>query len=426
MLIGIVFFGISVLNTMHDQTTMLILGQEFPHLSQTFKGFIMSIDNIFALFMLPLFGSMSDRCKSKWGKRKPFVFCGTLGACIMLLMFPIALGIPSLPLFITFICFFLIALGAYRSAGVSIVSDVTIKPLRSKANALINMMGAIAYVIGNLIVKMLFKAPNASTGIRAIPLVWMYIAFACVAIIALIVYMLFVKEIKLTKEREAIEKELGIDEEIAVEKEKIILSKEQRFSLILLLVSICLWTFGYNAITTFYPQYSTTILSTLDGDFTIATTIAAVAGLLTYIPTGMLAGKIGRRKTILIGYIIALTATLGAIFVKNDILMICVFVLIGMAQAMVIVNTLPMVVEFSNRNTIGQFTGFYYVATQLASTLTPLIGGITFDVCAYFGIAGAGGLVALFPYAAIFFLVAGVPMLFVKFGDGKKLSEIGK
>ncbi len=420
ILVGVVFFGISVLNTMHDMTTMVILDQEFPHLSNTFKGFIMAIDNIFALFMLPLFGSMSDRCKSKWGKRKPFVFFGTLAACVVLMMFPVALGIPSLPLFITFICFFLIALGAYRSAGVSIVSDVTIKPLRSKANALINMMGAIAYVIGQLIVKVMFKDPV--NGVRPIPLTYMYATYAAVAIIALIVYMIFVKEVKLTRERELLEDELKLEDDVIINDNKVVLSKDQRFSLILLLSSICLWTFGYNVITTYYPQYAKNILASVDGNFTIATTIAAVAGLVSYIPTGILSGKIGRRKTILLGYVIALTATISAIFVKNDVLMICIFVLIGVSQAMIVVNTLPMVVEYSNRNTIGQFTGFYYIATQLASTLTPLIGGIVFDVCKSMGVAGTDGLLALFPYASVFIFVSVIPMLFVKFGDSKKIA----
>ncbi len=424
LLIGIVFFGISVINTVHDMTTMVILGQEFPDLSSTFKGFVMAIDNILALFMLPLFGKLSDNCTSKWGKRKPFVLVGTLVACGALLLFPIALNIPSLPMFMTFICMFLIGLGIYRSAGVSIVSDVTIKPLRSKANALINLMGAIAYLLGQQIVGILFKDPV--NGVRPIPLSYLYIAYVVVALIALVVYIMFVKEVKLSKEREEQEKELGIDTEEVVEKTKVILTADKKKSLILILASICLWTFGYNVLTTYYPEYAKTILATADGSFTLATTVAAGAGLIGYIPIGILASKIGRRKTIMLGFTLSLVATISAMFVANFYVMMGLFVFIGVGQAMVVVNTLPMVVEFSNKNTIGQFTGFYYIATQLASALTPLIGGIIFDVCASAGIAGTNGLKALFPYATVFILLAFIPILFTKFGDSKPIPPKSK
>lgn len=426
LLIGVVFFGISVLNTVHDMTTMVILGQEFPELSNTFKGFVMAIDNILALFMLPLFGRLSDGCSSKWGKRKPFVFWGTIFACGMLVMFPFAIGIPSLPLLVTFICLFLIALGAYRSAGVSIVSDVTIKPLRSQANALINLMGAVGYILGQQVVRFLFKDINPVTGVRDISLFWMYLVYALVALVALIVYLLFVNETKLTKEREALEAQLGIEDEITHTGAKIILSKPQKTSLILVLISICLWTFGYNVITTYYPAYAKAILLAKDGSYVGATTIAGAAAVLAYIPTGWVAGKIGRRKTILIGYLAALCACVLAVFAKSLDSMIALFVMIGIAQAMVVVNTLPTVVEFSNKNTIGQFTGFYYIATQLAAALTPLIGGMIFDYCAAINIAGTDGLLALFPYATVFILLATIPLFFAKHGDSKPLPKKSK
>ncbi len=424
LLVGIVFFGITVLNTIHDSTTMKILGQDFPHLSNTMKGLIMSIDNIFALFMLPLFGAWSDKCNSKWGKRKPFVFFGTLGACFALLLIPVSLGINSLPLFVIFLCLFLIALGAYRSAGVSIVSDVTIKPLRSKANALINIMGAVGGLLTQQLVVLLFRDPV--NGIRPIPLIWMYVASIAIAIIALIIYVLFVNEVKMAKEREALEQELGIEDEIIVvedKKEKIVLSKSQWSSLILCLVAIGVSMLGYNLFTTFWPAYATSVLHMPDGSFAAPLSFMMIAGIVTVWPVGMIATKIGRKKTICIGFGIAIICAVAGMFAKSSLAITLVITLYGVANSFVIVNTLPMVMEVSTGSTIGKFTGIYYIATQIAMITSPLCGAM-FDGFNAAGIGGVEGLGAYFPLIALFYVLALIPLFFAKHGDGKTLKDI--
>lgn len=429
-LIGIVFFSISLLNNVHDNTTSIILFQQFG-LSQTVRGFIMTIDNILALFMLPLFGRLSDKCKSPLGKRKPYVIVGTLGACVFLMLFPLALQLNSLALLVSFICLYLIMMATYRSAAVSIMSDVTIKPLRSKANAIINIMGAIAFVIGSGLTMFLFKDPNAA-GERSISLVWMYLAYVVIAAIAIVIYVFCVDEKKYTAEREELENKLLVDEGdiIAEDGVNIKLTKDQRLSFMLIFASICLWTFGYNAATTNSGQYVKYILGIEDGGFVGPTLVAGIFGIAAYIPTGIIASKIGRRKTILIGFAVALVCFVLACFVKTNFSIIALFALIGVAQAMIIVNTLPMVVEFSNKNTIGQFTGYYYISTQSASALSPLLVGVIMDATAD-GIGGTMGLKMLFPYSALFVLLSMIPMLFVKHGDsiptqtGTKLEQMG-
>lgn len=430
LLVGLVFFSISLLNNVHDNTTNIILTQEF-NISQSIKGFIMAIDNILALFMLPLFGKLSDKCTSRLGKRKPFVIAGTIGGCIFLLLFPIALQYNSLAMFITFICLYLVAMATYRSAGVSIMSDVTIKPLRSKANAIINLCGAGAFVAGALITMFLFKDPV--NGVRPLPLYWMYIAYVGIALIALLIYTIFVDEKKMTAERELLEEQLQLEEEDIIEDGvNVKLTKDQWKSFVLIFVSICLWTFGYNAATTFYGQYAKEILLIADGGFVGPTLLAGISGMIAYIPTGIIASKIGRRKTILIGFGGALLAFLVAMLAKSQTAMMALFVLVGIAQAMIIVNTLPMVVEFSNKNTIGQFTGYYYISTQSASALTPLLAGLIQDATktgstgALGGIGGSNGLLTLFPYSALFVLLAIIPMLFVKHGDSKPIPPKDK
>lgn len=427
LLLGVVFLSISLLNGAHDNVTNVILNYQFE-VNATLRGLIMAIDNILALFMLPVFGRLSDACNSRWGKRKPYVFWGTVAGCVFLMLFPLALKLNNLALFIIVICMFLIALGTYRSAGVALVADVTIKPLRSKANAIINLMGAVAFIIGQLFTMFLYKDIKAD-GTRAIPIFWYYFGFVIVTVVCLIIYMIKVPERKWTLEREKLEDELHLEDEEVVEGVKVKLDKPHMRSLLLILLSIILWTFGYNAVTTNYGVYAKTVLGTADGGFAGPTLIAGIAGFASYIPVGILASKIGRRKTIMTGLIIATISFALAIFVRAGWLMYVVFILVGIAQATIIVNTLPMVVEFANKNTIGQFTGYYYIATQSAQALSPLAIGLIMDLLSTelgSGIAGNGGLLALFPYSTIFVALAFIPLLFTKYGDAKAIPTQSK
>lgn len=438
LLLGVVFLSISILNGAHDSITNKILEEQF-NVPAIWSGLIMAIDNILALFMLPVFGRLSDACTSPWGKRKPFVFFGTLSACLFLLLFPIAINTNNLTMFIIVICLFLVALGTYRSAGVALVSDVTIKPLRSKANALINLMGAVAFILGQLFTLFLFKdATRDANGniiieagrvLRAIPIQYYYIGIVVIALLCLVVYLLKINERKLTKEREDLENELKLEDDVVVDGVKIKIDKAHAISLILILLTIAFWTFGYNGVTTFYGVYASEILGIKDGGFAGPTLIAGIAGFASYIPIGIISSKIGRRKTILGGLVIAFIAFGFAIFARVGWLMYVLFALVGVAQASIIVNTLPMVVEFANRNTVGQFTGYYYIATQTASALSPLlIGAIRMitGVGTGIGIGGPGGLLSLFPYATIFMVLAFIPLLFAKYGDSKPIPKESK
>ncbi|MBE5733386.1 MAG: SLC45 family MFS transporter [Clostridiales bacterium] len=426
-LIGVVFLSISLLNGAHDNMTSKILLNQF-NLDTLASGLIMAIDNILALFMLPIFGRFSDACNSKWGKRKPYVVWGTLAACLFLALFPIAIEMNSLPLFTVLICLFLISLGTYRSAGVALVSDMTIKPLRSSANAIINLMGAVAYVIGQVATMFLYKDIGAD-GTRALPIMFAYLPYIVITLVCLAIYFFKIPERKWTEEREKLEDELHLEDE-AVEENgvKVKLDKDHFVSLMLVLVSIVLWTFGYNAVTTFYSQYADIVLGIKDGFFAAFGIVAGVASFASYIPIGWMATKYGRRKTIIFGLGIAAVAMFGGIFIRGEVawLLVILFMMVGIAQAAITVNTLPMVVEFANKHTIGQFTGYYYIATQSAQAISPvIIGGIMklLSVEHGIGIAGPNGMLALFPYSMIFVILSLIPLLFTKFGDAKAVPK---
>ena len=500
VLVGFAFFLICAFWQIYDVTIAMTLTNKFG-MSQDLSGIIMALDNILALFMLPLFGGISDRCRSRHGRRTPFIAVGTALAvvCLMGLSFvdnaqlaniqkyaPVndpatmeiiydqqkdttlrtpegeeyrlvdlytreefsqlttdsktteenAFGrevevnlytryvVPArqacagavtaqnpgtLVLFIGVLLALLVSMATFRTPAVALMPDVTVKPLRSKANAIINLMGNAGgiLVLGLGSVLAISKVKNAYmsyTGVFAI--------VAGLMIGALVIFLLTVKEPRWAAEMQEESRRLGIDEakEEAPKSGKRVMSKSEKRSLFFMLASIVLWFFGYNAVTSKYTVYAQSVL---DKDATLTLLLANAAAIVSYLPVGMISSKIGRKKTILAGIVMLFTAFLVAAFMTASSpswLMYAMFCLAGVAWASINVNSFPMVVEMCTGSDVGKYTGFYYTASMAAQSLTPYISGLFLENVA---------MTTLFPYAAIFVGLAFVTMLMVRHGDVK-------
>ena len=417
ILVGFAFFLISAFWQSYDKTVPLILTYRF-HMGQGLSGFIMSLDNILATFMLPLFGALSDKINTRYGRRTPFILIGTVLAIIFYIFSSYA---TSLWLFIVFLLFTLIAMATFRSPAVALMPDVTVKPLRSKGNAVINLMGT-AGGISVLLVGKFIKIGR--THLYNIPL---YAIVICLIMaIGLIVFLLTVKEKSWAKEAEdqaRLPEQESLPETPAESPEKHRLSKPEIISLCLILASVALWFTGYNAVTSKFSVYVEEVFSFRDaagnviGDpkvsYDTALLIAQVAAIATYIPVGLIASHIGRKKSILAG-IVMLSAAFGFASLIDlntpPIPMYILFALAGIGWATINVNSFPMVVELATGSDVGKYTGLYYTASMSAQIITPILSGF---------LVQAIGWQVFFPYAAIFAALSFVTMLFVKHGDTK-------
>ena len=406
ILVGFAFFLISAFWQAYDTIVPLILTNKFE-MEQTYSGIIMSLDNIFAVFLLPVFGMLSDKTMSKYGKRTPYITIGTVLAAFFLII----LGfVSNLIVFILVLLGCLLSMATFRSPAVALMPDVTVKPLRSKGNAIINLMGTA----GGMLVLGLGIAFKTSTAGKTDFSAYL-IAVSVVMIGALVAFLLTVKEKLWSSEAEAENAKLDAEtseknEEKAVGK----LSRSELTSLILILASVALWYIGYNAITSKYSVYASEILKV---PYTITLLVAQGAAIVAYIPVGIVASKLGRKKTILAGVVMLTVAFASASFIKegvNPIVMYLLFSLAGIGWATINVNSFPMVVELAKNGDVGKYTGFYYTASMSAQIVTPILSGFLIDKI---------GWHIFFPYAAIFAGCAFVTMFFVKHGDSRPETQ---
>lgn len=427
ILVGLAFLSICAFWQMYDNIIPLILTKTF-HLNETFSGAIMAADNVLALFLLPLFGTLSDRTQTKIGKRMPFILFGTGCAVILLNLLPlIDNGYYAAPSafktasFVIVLGLLLIAMGTYRSPAVALMPDVTPKPLRSRANAIINLMGAVGGILYLGVAAVLY--PNSKVaGLEHVNYQPLFLVVAAIMFVAVGVLFLTIKEPKLTEENKALEAEhpewnLAEDDGSGTE----VLPAPVKKSLGFLLASIALWFIGYNGVTTWFTTYVDVVMGQGLGGASTCLLVATAGAIVSYIPIGALAAKIGRRKTILCGVglltvCFALGYVLTTTFSSINVIMFIVFALVGLAWAAINVNSLPMVVEMCKGSDIGKFTGYYYTASMAAQVVTPIVAGTLMRNISY---------EVLFPYAAFFVLLSGVTMLFVKHGDVKAEAKKG-
>jgi len=499
ILCGFAFFLISAFWQAYDATIPVILTNKFG-MSQTWSGVIMALDNVLAVFLLPLFGTLSDKSRSKHGKRTPFIVIGTVLAAVLLMGLsltdnaqlrniadvatiddPNALAVvydaqadaelqtpegekfvlseiftkeqftaircqvtdpetdklqtnpdytnyvaparhayvavktaensTELVVFVILLFLLLLSMAIFRSPAVALMPDITVKPLRSRANAVINLMGTAGGILV-LVLGMIFATSAVTNAMMSYTVYYGVIAGVMLA--ALAVFLLTVREPKWAAEMQKDSVAYGIEEEEVEEAPKRALGKAELRSLIFILLSIALWYFGYNAVTSKYAVYATNILNK---DYNTTMLLAQAAAIVAYVPAGMIAAKFGRKKTIMAGVVMLASAFGVAAFLRASsptLLMNAMFALAGVGWATINVNSFPMVVEMCSGGDIGKYTGYYYTASMTAQIITPIFSGFLMD---------SVGETVLFPYAAIFAALAFVTMACVRHGDAKVIAK---
>lgn len=432
ILTGLAFLSICAFWQMYDSVVPLILTKTF-HMNETFSGAIMAADNILALFLLPFFGARSDKTDTKIGKRVPYILFGTGCAVILMNLLPIIdnsyAASPSgfkTASFVIVLGLLLITMGTYRSPAVALMPDLTPKPLRSRANAIINLMGAVGGMLYLAVAAVLYSqkrldAMGLTKGDR-LDYQPLFLIVSAIMFVSVGILFLTIKEPKLAEENRALEEKhpewnLATHDEAGNE----VLPKPVRRSLGFLLASIALWFAGYNGVTTWFTTYVDAVMGQGLGGASTCLLVATGGAIVSYIPIGALASKIGRKKTIQLGVLLlavcfALGYVLTTAFSRINAVMFLVFALVGLAWAAINVNSLPMVVEMCRGSDVGKFTGFYYTASMAAQVVTPVLAGTLMRNISY---------KILFPYAATFVALSFVTMCFVRHGDGKAEAKKG-
>jgi maltose/moltooligosaccharide transporter len=481
ILIGLAFLSIQLFWGFYEAVISKMLVDSFG-LNPFWSNFVMTFDNLIGLFLLPLFGSLSDQSKNRYGKRTPFITVGlsiaaffvigvalidfyqqsavvdagilgilqdgsnyyfqtnaslieriqtianannrvftVIGDSVMFtskldasfvrynLIFESITSISPIFLILYIVILFvtLISMAYYRTPAVSLMPDVTPKPFRSLANAIVNLMGVLGYIVATLIISTLTQEFTSY-----IP---SFFTLSMVMFGILLLFRFIVKEVAWVKEMHAFSLEHNLETAEEIENIKSAkaepLPQKYRLSFMLIMASVFLWFFSFNAVTTKFTDYASNVLELTN--YVLPVTVANIAALIGFLPLAKLADKIGRRKTVLLGILMLSSGTLVGSFltVSSAWIVYLIMPVAGLGFAAINVNSYPMIVEMSSGSNIGKYTGYYYTASMAAQIFTPLASGALMTLL---------GLRVLFPYATVFALLSFVTMYFVKHGDAVK------
>jgi MFS family permease len=483
ILIGLAFLSVQMFWGFYEAIISKMLVDSFG-LNPFWSNFVMTFDNLLGLFLLPFFGTLSDRSTSKQGKRTPFITIGISIAAVFIvgvavvdfyqqsavvdagilailqtgdqysfavsselkdtivdiatlnqrtfevigdvvyfsskldasfvrytLVFQQVTLISPLYLILYIVTLFvaLISMSFYRTPAVSLMPDITPKPFRSVANAIINLMGVLGYIVATLIIS---AATQEFT-----PYIQAFVMLSLTLVGILILFRFLVKEVAWVKEMHKVSIEKGYETEAEEQdrKDNVVtpLKKEYQLSFWLIMISVFLWFFSFNAVTTKFTDYASNVLELTN--YVLPVTVANVAALIGFLPLAALANKIGRRKTVLLGIVMLASGTLVGSFLTKDTAWIVYLIMpiAGLGFAAINVNSYPMIVEMSSGSNIGKYTGYYYTASMAAQIFTPLLSGALMTVF---------GLGLLFPYATFFALASFFTMYFVRHGEASKIK----
>lgn len=425
--IGFGFFGISVIWQIYNAFVPIFLQAGRPGfeagvpgfgLNATTSGVIMGLDNLAAIFILPVIGVWSDRVRTRIGRRYPFIVTAAPVAAVAFLLMPLAarmidpaqsgsVGENLVPfiLFIAGAAVMLLAMAVLRTPVVSLMPDLTPSPLRSKANGVINFMGGVGVLVASFGLARLFN----------ITPILPFIGGAVILLAAVVMLFVSVREPKIEDLPQVGEHEASDEEQaLGALRGFRIVPPAYRRSLIFLLLAIFSWFVAYDGVGTFFTSYAVNVLDVSAGD---APTLFGIAGLmfiLFAIPAGFLGERWGRRNTIRIGLAIFTVGLIVGYFLNSAVLIGIILGVGGIGWALVNINSLPMVVDtIDDPRLLGTYTGFYYLASQTGSALAPTITGGIIDL---FG----GNYRSIFFAAPVFFILAIVFMTLVTRGEAHR------
>ena len=411
VLIGLGFMTIMMLWQVYNWQVPLFLETHLekmlPLADDIVIGAVMALDNLLAIFMIPLMSNLSDKTHTKFGRRMPYMAVGIVLSAVAFVFLPWSNDTGNFWLLLINVFLVLVFMNIYRSPCVALMPDITPKPLRSKGNSIINIMGGVGFATGYL--SIIFFGES----VPFLP----FVVVSVLMVVALVVLLIKVRENKFVEDYRAQLKEFGLSEEDD-KKEDVQeggTKKTLKRNVVLSLLIVFFAYMSNNSVETFMSLYSKHIFDGVSGlpfNMTPGAFVMMPFGIATFIfalPAAIIANKIGRAKTVMVGAIVmgvsyAIIGLFG-MTIGFSLVMLVFFLTAGAGFAFITINIYPMVVENCSSRDVGRYTGYYYTASMVAQSITPALCGVFLSFISYN---------ALFPYAVVFMVAVVVVVLLLR------------
>jgi Na+/melibiose symporter-like transporter len=398
-ILGFGFFGVSIIWAMYNAYVPIFL-KSFK-LTSFIIGIVMTVDNIFAILLLPFLGALSDRTRTRLGRRRPYILAGAPLAMLFFLLIPYTRLFENLALMMFTIILMNLSMAFFRTPVVALMPDITPSHFRSQANGIINFMGGLGALLVFFAGKPLYDSN----------ITYPFIAGGLLMLLACLIVVFTIKEDRPfieEEDREGKKPTVSFRESFSAFYENIkdIFSGDR--SLLFILFSIFFWFVGFNSIETFFTSYAKFYLGIKESTGALVLGVFSLSFMISALVTGYIGAKKGRNKTIRAGLLIITVIMITSMLFRNFIYIAILFLIGGFGWALINVNSLPMVVDMTSLKKVGGYTGLYYFFSQAANIVAPPLSGISIDLFGY---------PSLMVFASFFFILSFITMHFVRRGE---------
>jgi len=398
-ILGFGFFGVSIIWAMYNAYVPIFL-KSFK-LTSFIIGIVMTVDNIFAILLLPFLGALSDRTRTRLGRRRPYILAGAPLAMLFFLLIPYTRLFENLALMMFTIILMNLSMAFFRTPVVALMPDITPSHFRSQANGIINFMGGLGALLVFFAGKPLYDSN----------ITYPFIAGGLLMLLACLIVVFTIKEDRPfieEEDREGKKPTVSFRESFSAFYENIkdIFSGDR--SLLFILFSIFFWFVGFNSIETFFTSYAKFYLGIKESTGALVLGVFSLSFMVSALVTGYIGAKRGRNKTIRAGLLIITVIMITSMLFRNFIYIAILFLIGGFGWALINVNSLPMVVDMTSLKKVGGYTGLYYFFSQAANIIAPPLSGISIDLFGY---------PSLMVFASFFFILSFITMHFVRRGE---------
>ena len=393
-LLGFGFLGVSVIWSMYNAYVPIFLKESF-HLRSTLIGLVMTIDNVLAILLLPYLGALSDRTRTRLGRRRPYILVGSALALAFFLLIPAANAVQRLGLMMLVIVALNLSMALFRSPVIALMPDITPSRFRSQANGIINFMGGLGALLVYFGGKPLYD--------RKVSLP--FIVGGLMMFAGSLLVVLLIREPPIAQP-EGERSSLAGSFRALLANLRDVFAEEK--SLLGILLAILCWFVGFNAVETFFTSYAKYYLGMKESTGALILGFFSVTFMAASLGAGFLAVRLGRRRTIRIGLVVVCATMALSLLLKSFLPLAAVFAVGGMGWSLVNVNSLPMVVDMTTLEKVGGYTGLYYFFSQAANIIAPPAAGALID---------AFGYSSLMVFASALFVAAFFIMSLVRRGE---------
>ncbi|MGW4755022.1 MFS transporter [Streptomyces chartreusis] len=332
-------------------------------------GVLMGMDNLLGIFVQPWIGNRSDRTRTAWGRRIPYLVVGMPIAAALFVVIPHTAA--SLPLLIAVMFAYALVANTFKPIAEALVPDFIAPERRSRANAVVKIATSLTAIVAALI--SIFLVDDHLNIAFAIP--------AAIMAVSIVVLGVTVRDSWSPAYQQVLAESLAEPADSRAPRVRdtfVEIFRDRDRSRLLLLAAILLFGSAWAASRSLITPYGMEALDMSRGDAGGLTLPSGVAFILAAYPAALFAERYGRLRAMAVGMSVFAGAMLLGTLLQSPLGATVALCIAAAGASSFLVNAVVVLWNLApSARVFGTYAGMYTVSWAGGGFLGPaLVGGM--------------------------------------------------